>query len=98
MLHHHLPPWATLKSRLKFITLASPSKGPKTSLINVSKDTRSSHFGNKDYFEGDKPYSIDPNAENELESLKSANKYTRGGVPEMFDDDRIYLKQDPQQD
>ena len=96
MLHHHLPPWATLKSRLKFITL--PSKGPKTNLIDVSKGSRPSHFSDWDYYQGDRLYRIDPNAENELKSLKSANKYTRVAAPEMFDDDRIYLKQDPQQD
>ena len=99
MLHHHLPPWATLKPRLKFITRASPSKGSKRDLITVSKISRPTRFRKEGYYEGDSSYinGIDTSAANELESLESVRNYISDPTPETFDGDRVYSKHDLQQ-
>ena len=99
MLHHHLPPWTVLKQRLKLIAPAGPIEGSNRNLVAVSKDFRSTHFNEKSY-RGDASYTngLDASAEHELENLKVAKSYVRGADLEAFDDDRICLKHDPQQD
>lgn len=101
MLHHHLPPWATLKARLNFFTVASHKKSSQRDLVAVSKDSRPTHF-NKDYYwgKGHGPYinRVNPIAGNDLESLENVGDYIGGAGTETCEDDRIYLKHDPQQD
>ena len=95
MLHHHLPPWPILKSRIKSITLTRPKKN----LVPIFKDVRPDHFNYHDYNQGDRPYVNDTTsvAEMELQSLESVERYLSGAASETLDDDGFYLKHDSQQ-
>ena len=96
MLRHHLPPWARLKSSLKFINLASPRDGSKRSSVTVSKDSRPIQLKNQDYGQVDIRYVNGANsiADIELERQKPTETYISGAASETSDDDRIILKQD----
>lgn len=98
MLHHHLP-WTTLKPHLKFFTVASHNKSSPRNLVAVSKDSRPNHY-DENYYRGDRPYINGANAIAgiDLESLENVGDYIRGTSTETFDDDRIHLKHDPQQE
>ena len=99
MLHHHLPPWPTLQSRLKFQNLANPSNGTKRNLVTLYKDARPTHFNNQEHSRGDRIFvnGTDSIAEIELQSPKGVKTYLREAASETFDDDRVYLKHDSQQ-
>lgn len=97
MLHHHLPPWASLKSRLRFELPASFRKGSKRDLITDCKRSQSpDFFDDMDHRQGNnRLYTNDTHtsAEIELESQKGADNYSGYTAPDTFDDDRIFLKQ-----
>lgn len=94
MLHHHLPPWPTLQSRLKLHNLASPYHGSQRNLVTLYKEARPTHLNNQDYSTGDRPSvnGTDSITDIELQSPESVKKYIRGAASETFDDDRVYLK------
>lgn len=98
MLSHHLPPWSTLKARLKATTLASPRKGPQGNVATVPKASSPPHFDDKGCYGGDGPFTKGAvsAAGYELGGFKSGKNYARGIVTEVFDEDRIYLKHEDQ--
>ena len=99
MLHHHLPPWAVLRQRLKVIATAGRSKSSKRDLVTLSKDSSSTHL-HQNYYQREELHinGLGSSAEHELENLKSVRSYVNGADLEAFDDDRIYLKHDPHHD
>lgn len=101
MLHHHLPPWETLKTRLKFNFLASPREDSNRELVGVCKRSQPTHFDEMNPCREGRLCinGTSSDAGVELESLKNAGDYIGYATPDTFDDDGIYLKQDddPQQ-
>ncbi len=100
MLRHHLPPWATLKHRLKFSTPPGPRESSRRDQFTVFKRPKPIDSYDKYHGRGDRLY-IDGTSSSagiELESLESVEDCNRHGTPTTFDDDSIVLKQhDPQQ-
>lgn len=73
MLHHHLPPWETLKSRLSLNTLVSPREGSTRDL--VAKRSQPTSVEEMKYYRKERLDSTGPNstAGIELESLRSVD-------------------------
>ena len=100
MLHHHLPPWASLKSYLKFEYPASSRKGSKRDFVTGYKRSQPTEFNGMNSRQGNRLYTNGSNASAgiELESQKSVDNYSSYITPNKYDDDRISLKQHhPQQ-
>lgn len=96
MLHHHLPPRSTLKSRLRFENPAICRKGSKRDLITRCKRSQPTDFDDKNHRQGNnRLYTNGSNAsaEIELESQKSVDNDSSYTTHDTFDDDRISLKQ-----
>ena len=93
MLHHHLPPWKTLKSRLNCFALARARKGTKQDPVTAPKDSGPMNTNNRDHHVDESPQirDLDLGAEVELESLRSVNHYNGGVALKTFDDDEVLL-------
>ena len=92
VLHQHLPPWATLKTRMKLIPRASPSEDPKRELVTVHKHLRPTHFDRHQEDSVDIG-TTDSDAAVELESLNSVKDHSGETYSDPLDDERRYLKQ-----
>ena len=88
-LNHHLPPWATVKTRLKSLALACTCSQTQTT---VPKDSGPTYMNKENLHLEERPHMHDLDlGETELQSLESV-KYIGGGAPESFDDDRVLLE------
>ena len=94
MLHHHLPPWKTLKSRLKSFALARERKGTKQNPVTEPKDSGPTSTKKRDHHLKETPHirDLDLGAEIELESLRSVKHYIGGIAPKTFNDDEVLLE------
>lgn len=93
MLHHHLPPWPTLKRRLKSLALACARKGTSQNVTTAPKDFEQTYKSGRDLHLEEIPHKPDlKSGDPELESLGSVQHYIGRATPEMFDDDRVLLK------
>ena len=92
MLHHHLPPWGTLKSHLKSFALACARKGTKQNPVTVPEGSGPTNKRDHHLEETPRIQGLDLGAEIELESLRSVKHYNRGRAPKTFDDDEGLLE------
>lgn len=93
MLRHHLPPWATVKSRLEFKISSSPNEGSKGYL--VTKRSKPTNFDEVDDNREERLYinSTSSSAGVELENMAGVENFTGYATADAYDEDRTYLKQ-----
>ena len=100
MLHHHLPPWATLKSFFKIGSSASPKKSSNGGMITVYKRSKPStldqinrhrDFDEMKHHREDRLdiSSAHLSAGIELESLRSVDNCIEYATTDTFHDDRV---------
>lgn len=105
MLHHHLPPWTTLKRRLRLLDPARPiCEGSKRNLVPISNDSRPTHSEEDKWsFREYGPYFSDAysGVESELQCpkrIRGVKENITGTTSETFSDEAVYLEHGSQQD